>query len=385
MKIHEFQAKEIFSRYGIPVPKGIVATSAEEARQATESMGGRAVLKSQIHAGGRGKSGGVQVVRSADEAEEAARKMLQTNLVTNQTGPQGAPVHQVLVEELADISQELYFALTVDRVEREPVMLVSSSGGMDIEEVAATEPENIHNEPIDPVLGLMPYQSRRLARQLGLDSSLTSSAAKVLTALYQIFVDNDCTLVEVNPLIVTADGQLVALDAKINLDDDAMFRHSDLRNLRDKTQEDELEAQAVDLDIAYVNLDGDVGCLVNGAGLAMATLDVTTAAGAAPANFLDVGGGATDEKVASAVGIILSDPKVRRVLVNIFGGILRCDIAARGIILAYEQTGSKIPLVVRMLGTNVDEGKKILADSGNSVVFADTLGEAAEAIKRSIK
>ena len=385
MKIHEFQAKEIFSRYGIPVPKGIVATSAEEARQASESMGGRAVLKAQIHAGGRGKSGGVQVVCSGDEAEEAARKMLQTNLVTNQTGPQGAPVHQVLVEELADISQELYFALTIDRVEREPVMLVSSSGGMDIEEVAATEPENIHNEPIDPVLGLMPYQSRRLARQLGLDSSLTSSAAKVLTALYQIFVDNDCTLVEVNPLIVTADGQVVALDAKINLDDDAMFRHSDLRDLRDKTQEDELEARAVDLDIAYVNLDGDVGCLVNGAGLAMATLDVTTAAGAAPANFLDVGGGATDEKVASAVGIILSDPKVRRVLVNIFGGILRCDIAARGIVLAYEQTGSKLPLVVRMLGTNVDEGKKILADSGNSVVFADTLGEAAEAIKQSIK
>ena len=385
MKIHEFQAKEIFSRYGIPVPKGIVATSVEEARQATESMGGRAVLKAQIHAGGRGKSGGVQAVRSGDEAEEAARKMLQTNLVTNQTGPQGAPVHQVLVEELADISQELYFALTVDRVKREPVMLVSSSGGMDIEEVAATEPENIHNEPIDPVLGLMPYQSRRLARQLGLDSSLTSGAAKVLTALYQIFVDNDCTLVEVNPLIVTANGQLVALDAKINLDDDAMFRHSDLRDLRDKTQEDELEARAVDLDIAYVNLDGDVGCLVNGAGLAMATLDVTTAAGAAPANFLDVGGGATDEKVASAVGIILSDPKVRRVLVNIFGGILRCDIAARGIVLAYEQTGSKLPLVVRMLGTNVNEGKKILADSGNSVVFADTLSEAAEAIKQSIK
>jgi succinyl-CoA synthetase beta subunit len=385
MKIHEFQAKEIFSRYGIPVPKGIVATSAEEARLATESMGGRAVLKAQIHAGGRGKSGGVQVVRSGDEAEAAAGKMLQNNLITNQTGPEGAPVHQVLVEELADISKELYLALTVDRVEREPVMLVSSSGGMDIEEVASTQPENIHNEPIDPVLGLMPYQSRRLASQLGLDSSQTSAAAKVLTALYQIFIDNDCTLVEVNPLIVTAEGQLVALDAKINLDDDAMFRHSDLRDLRDKTQEDVLEAQAVDLDIAYVNLDGDVGCLVNGAGLAMATLDVTTAAGAAPANFLDVGGGATDEKVASAVGIILSDPKVRRVLVNIFGGILRCDIAARGIVLAYEQTGSKLPLVVRMLGTNVVEGKKILADSGHSVVFTDTLAEAAEAIKQATK
>jgi succinyl-CoA synthetase beta subunit len=362
-----------------------VVTTAEEARQATESMGGRAVLKAQIHAGGRGKSGGVQVVRSGDEAEATARKMLQNNLVTNQTGPEGAPVRQVLVEELADISKELYLALTIDRVEREPVMLVSSSGGMDIEEVAATDPGNIHNEPIDPVLGLMPYQSRRLASKLGLDSSQTSGAAKVLTALYQIFIDNDCTLVEVNPLIVTADGQLVALDAKINLDDDAMFRHSDLRDLRDQTQEDVLEARAVDLDIAYVNLDGDVGCLVNGAGLAMATLDVATAAGAAPANFLDVGGGATDEKVASAVGIILSDPKVRRVLVNIFGGILRCDIAARGIVLAYGQTGSKLPLVVRMLGTNVDEGKKILADSGLSVVFADTLSDAAEAIKQTTK
>ena len=383
MKIHEYQAKEIFSRYGVPVPKGIVAASAEEARQATESMGGRAVLKAQIHAGGRGKSGGVQVVGSADEAEAAARKMLENNLVTNQTGPDGAPVHQVLVEELADISKELYLALTVDRIVREPVLLVSSSGGMDIEEVAATDPDNIHTEPIDPVLGLMPYQSRRLASQLGLDASLTSSAAQVLRNLYQIFVDNDCTLVEVNPLIVTGDGQLVALDAKISLDDDAMFRHSDLGGLRDQTQEDELEARAVDLDIAYVNLDGDVGCLVNGAGLAMATLDVTTAAGAAPANFLDVGGGATDEKVASAVGIILSDPKVRRVLVNIFGGILRCDIAARGIVLAYEQTGSKLPLVVRMLGTNVDEGKEILGNSGLSVVFADTLSEAADAIKKT--
>lgn len=383
MKIHEYQAKNIFARYGVPVPKGIVAASAEEARQATSSLGGRAVLKAQIHAGGRGKSGGVQVVSSPDEAETAARKMLENNLVTNQTGPDGAPVRQVLVEELADISKELYLALTIDRVIREPVLLVSSSGGMDIEDVAATDPDNIHTEPIDPVLGLMPYQSRRIASQLDLDASLISSAAQVLRTLYQIFVDNDCTLLEVNPLIVTGEGQLVALDAKINLDDDAMFRHSDLGDLRDQTQEDELEAQAVDLDIAYVNLDGDVGCLVNGAGLAMATLDVTTAAGAAPANFLDVGGGATDEKVASAVAIILSDHKVRRVLVNIFGGILRCDIAARGIVLAYKQTGSDLPLVVRMLGTNVDEGKKILADSGLSVAFTSTLTEAAQAIKKT--
>ena len=383
MKIHEYQAKEIFARYGIPVPNGVVATTAAEARQAAESMGGRAVLKAQIHAGGRGKSGGVRVVRSAGEAEDAARILLGSNLVTTQTGPEGAPVKQVLVEELADIGQELYLALTVDRVERQPVMLVSSSGGMDIEEVADANPENIHTEPIDPVLGLMPYQSRRLANRLGLTASLTNEAGRVLNALYRIFVDNDCALVEVNPLIVTGEGKLVALDAKINLDDDSLFRHSDLQQLRDPAQEDELEAQAADLDIAYVNLEGDVGCLVNGAGLAMATLDVTTAAGAAPANFLDVGGGASDEKVASAVRIILSDPKVKRVLVNIFGGILRCDIAARGIVLAYQQTGSRLPLVVRMLGTNVDEGKQILADSGLSVVFADTLTEAADAIKQT--
>ncbi len=381
MKIHEYQAKEIFSRYEIPIPKGIVASTAEEARRATEAMGGRSVLKAQIHAGGRGKSGGVKVVGSADEAEETAKTMFGRNLVTNQTSPDGAPVHQVLVEELADISKELYLALTVDRVVREPVLLVSSSGGMDIEEVASTDPDHIYSEPIDPVLGLMPYQSRRMAAQLGLDASLTGVTARVLSNLYRLFMENDCTLVEVNPLIITTDGQLVALDAKINLDDDAMFRHSELGGLRDQTQEDELEAQAVDLDIAYVNLDGDVGCLVNGAGLAMATLDVTTVAGATPANFLDVGGGASDEKVASAVGIILSDPKVRRVLVNIFGGILRCDIAARGIVLAYEQTGSKLPLVVRMLGTNVDEGKEILGNSGLSVVFTDTLSEAADAIK----
>ena len=383
MKIHEFQAKEIFGRYGIPVPRGVVASSAEEARQAVESMGGEAVLKAQIHAGGRGKSGGVQVVRSADDAETKALRMLETNLVTNQTGPEGAPVNQVLVEELADISQELYLALTVDRVERVPVMLASASGGMDIEGVAAANPGDIHTEPIDPVLGFMPYQARRLATRLGLDPSLTGTAAQILSALYEIFMDNDCTLVEVNPLIVTGDGRLVALDAKISLDDDAMFRHPDLRGLRDASQEDELEAEAADLDIAYVNLDGDVGCLVNGAGLAMATLDATTAAGAAPANFLDVGGGANDEKVASAVRIILSDPKVRRVLVNIFGGILRCDIAARGIVGAYRQTGSTLPLVVRMLGTNVEEGKQVLADSGLSVVFADTLTEAADAIKRA--
>ena len=383
MKIHEYQAKEIFARYGIAVPKGAVADTAGEAKSATEAFGGRAVIKAQVHAGGRGKSGGVKVAQSPDDAETAAQTMLSANLVTNQTGPEGVPVNQVLVEELADIAKEMYVAITVDRVERRPVMLVCASGGMDIEEVAETDPDSIHTEPIDPVLGLMPFQSRRIARALGLEGSAASAAPGVLNSLYQVFVDNDCTLVEVNPLIVTGDGGLVALDAKITVDDDSLFRRQSLRELRDVSQEDELEAQAADLDIAYVNLDGDVGCLVNGAGLAMATLDVTSAAGAEPANFLDVGGGASVEKVASAVGIILSDSKVRRVLVNIFGGILRCDIAAEGIVLAYRNTGSNLPIVVRMLGTNVDDGKRILGESGLPVVFAETLSEAADAIGRA--
>ena len=382
MNIHEFQAKEVFSRYGIPVPKGIVAATPEEAETATLELGGQSVVKAQIHAGGRGKSGGVQLVRSPKDASNAAKKMLGSNLVTPQTGPEGAPVQRLLIEELAEIKRELYVALTIDRNHRGPAILVSTKGGMDIEAVAEENPDDIHTEPIDPLSGLMPFQTRKLTRVLGLDQSVAGEAARILSALYRVFVENDCSLVEINPLIITSNDQVVALDAKINLDDDSLFRHADLMEYRDVSQEDPLEAQASDLDIAYVNLDGDVGCLVNGAGLAMATLDVTTAAGAAPANFLDVGGGATPEKVASAVKIILSDPKVRRVLINIFGGIIRCDIAGEGIVLAYEETGSTTPLVVRMLGTNVLEGKNILGVSGLPVVFADTLTEAADAIKQ---
>ena len=382
MNIHEFQAKEVFSRYGIPVPKGIAATTPDEAKTATQELGGQSVVKAQIHAGGRGKSGGVQLAHSPEEASEAAKKMLSSNLITPQPGPEGAPVQKLLIEELADIKQELYVALTIDRNHRGPAMLVSTKGGMDIEAVAEENPNDIHTEPIDPLSGLMPFQTRRLPRRLGLNQSVAAETSRILSALYRVFVENDCSLVEINPLIITSDDRVVALDAKINLDDDSMFRHEDLMEYRDVSQEDPLEAQASDLDIAYVNLDGDVGCLVNGAGLAMATLDVTTAAGAAPANFLDVGGGATPEKVASAVKIILSDSKVRRVLINIFGGILRCDIAGEGIVLAYKETKSTTPLVVRMLGTNVVEGKEILEASGLPVVFADTLTEAADAIKQ---
>ena len=383
MRIHEYQAKEIFARYGIAVPENRLAASGEEAWKATADLDGRAVLKAQIHAGGRGRGGGVKVVNSPDEARQVADALLSERLVTPQTGPEGAPVHHVLVEELADIARELYLAITIDRVARSPVLLASQAGGMDIEEVAATRPQDIYNEVIDPVMGFMPFQARRLTAKLGLAGAQAQACAGVMSNLYRIFADNDCSLVEINPLIVTGGGEVVALDAKINLDDDSLFRHRDLLELQDKSQEDELEVRAADMDIAYVNLDGEVGCLVNGAGLAMATLDVANAAGAAPANFLDVGGGATDEKVANAVSIILSDPKVTRVLVNIFGGILRCDVAARGVVQAYRQMGSDLPLVVRLLGTNAEEGRSILQESGLQVTFANTLSEAAHAIRQS--
>ena len=383
MKLHEYQAKEIFSRYGISVPNSRLVETPQEAEAAVREMGGQGALKAQVHAGGRGKAGGVKLVRSPQEAAEVAQTMLGQKLVTNQTGPEGVPVNQLLVEELADIQRELYLAITIDRGFRGPVMIASGAGGMEIEEVAKARPEDVHTEPIEPVLGLMPYQTRRLVQRLGIEAGAGRAAAQVMTTLYRVFVDHDCSLVEINPLIITGDDQVVALDAKMDLEDDALFRHQDLREWRDRTQEDALEAEAADQDIAYVNLEGDVGCLVNGAGLAMATLDVTNAVGAAPANFLDVGGGATDEKVAQAVEIILSDPKVRRVLVNVFGGILRCDVAARGIVLAYQRKNSQLPLIVRMLGTNLEEGKSILAESGLKVTFADTLTEAAEAIKNA--
>ena len=382
MKLHEFQAKKIFAEYGITVPRGVVVKTPDEASKATQDFGGSAVIKAQVHAGGRGKAGGVQLVRSSEEAKETALNLLGNNLVTHQTDRDGVPVNLLLVEELANIDKELYIGLTIDRDFGGTVLIGSPYGGMEIEEVAADSPEHIHTEPIEPVIGLMSYQTRRLSAKLGLDQNKARATSKVMDILYRIFTENDCSLIEINPLIITQQGDIVALDGKIDIEDDSLFRHEDIRKLRDRDQEDKLEAEASDLDIAYVNLDGNVGCLVNGAGLAMATLDVANAAGAAPANFLDVGGGADDEKVAKAVGIILSDPKVNRVLVNVFGGILRCDIAARGIVLAYSQVDSHIPLVVRMLGTNVDEGKAILANSGLTVTFANTLTEAAEAIQQ---
>ena len=380
MKLHEYQAKAIFADYGIQIPNGKVARSPSEAAQAVESFGGRAVVKAQVHAGGRGLAGGVKVVGSPAEGESYAAGLLGSRLVTHQTDSAGVPVDAVLVEELADIATEVYVALTMDRNHRGPMLIASAAGGTSIEEVAATNPEAIVTEVVEPGLGLMPYQCRRVAARLGMSGTTARQGADVIGALYRIFEDNDCSLVEVNPLVIAGDGAVVALDAKMEVEDDALFRHSSLRELRDRNQEDQLEARAADDEIAYVSLDGSVGCLVNGAGLAMATLDVASAAGAEPANFLDVGGGASEEKVATAVGIILSDAKVDRVLVNIFGGILRCDVAARGIVMAYEELNATQPLVVRMLGTNLEEGKEILAASGLNVTFTDTLTEAAAAL-----
>ena len=380
MKIHEYQAKELFARYGIPVPSGQAAADPGQAAHAASQLGGRAVIKAQVHAGGRGRAGGIQVVNSPQEAQTYATQLFSGNLVTAQTGPNGAPVYQVLVEEPAAIAREIYLAITIDRVHRRPVILASASGGLDIEETAASNPEAIATEVIDPVLGLMPFQIRRLTASLELDSALARPAAQVMTSMYRLFVEADCSLVEINPLAVTSEGNLLALDAKVNLEDDALFRHPDLKDLADPSQENELENRASDMDVAYVKLDGNVGCLVNGAGLAMATMDVIAARGTTAANFLDVGGGASVEKVADAVKIILDDSDVDRVLVNIFGGILRCDIAAEGIVKAYKEKGSRLPMVVRMLGTNVDQGKSTLRDSGLPVTLVDTLTEAADAI-----
>ena len=382
MKLHEHQAKAIFAQCGIPVPGGRLAETPAAAAAAVADLGGRAVLKAQVHAGGRGLAGGVKVVSSPDEARDYAASLLGARLVTHQTDAAGVPVAALLVEELADIAREMYLALAIDRATRSVMLLASAAGGTSIEEVAASNPDAIITETVRPGLGLMPFQCRRIAARLGLTDAPARQAAAIIAALYRIFTDHDCSLVEVNPLIVTAAGNVIALDAKIDLEDDALFRHPDLRELRDRAQEDPLEAQAADHDIAYVSLDGNVGCLVNGAGLAMATLDVVASVpGAAPANFLDVGGGASEEKVATAVGIILSDPKVDRVLVNIFGGILRCDIAARGIVMAYRERRAAQPLVVRMLGTNLDDGKDILARSGLNVTFTDTLTAAAAALQ----
>ena len=382
MKIHEYQAKEILAKYGVPVPKGGVASTPQEAAGIASGIGGRSVVKAQVHAGGRGKAGGVRLVSSAEEAEEAAAAILGTNLVTLQTGPEGAPVQRILVEEAVDADTELYVGIVIDGGAGGAVVIASDAGGVEVEEVAAVTPEKVLRVTVDPVLGLQPYQGRKLAYGLTPKPELVRPLAGLIGDLYTAFEALDCSLAEINPLTITTDGRVVAVDAKLSFDDDALFRHPDLQELRDPAQEDPLELEARAYDISYVKLDGDVGCIVNGAGLAMATMDVIGATGANPANFLDVGGGADEEKVAQALRIILSDPSVKRVLINIFGGILRCDVAARGFLMAAEAMPHAIrPIVVRMNGTNAEEGRTILSDSSLDVTLVNDLNEAAEAIK----
>ena len=384
MKLHEYQAKALMAQYGIPLPRGGVAHTPEEVRLRAEELGGRVVVKAQVHAGGRGAAGGVRVVDGPAEAEEYAASLLGSSLVTKQTGPEGVPVTSVLVEEAAEVAQELYLAMLVDGGTRRPVAIASAAGGMEIEEVAEATPEKVLRAEVDPVLGLQPFQGRRLAYGMELAPELVRPTADLATRLYHLFVEKDCTLAEINPLAVTADGRVVALDAKVDLDDDAAFRHSDLQGLRDVGQEDALEARAREVGVSYVRLDGDVGCLVNGAGLAMATMDIVKAVGAEPANFLDVGGGANEEQVKLGFGIILADPRVKRVLVNVFGGILRCDMVAAGVIAACREADARPLIVARLQGTNAEEGRQVFRDSGLPVQLAGTLREAAEKLQEVV-
>ncbi len=381
MNIHEYQAKELLGRFGVPVPKGNIAFTPAEAVEASKEFlsedGGVCVVKAQIHAGGRGKAGGVKLVRSTDEVLEAAKSILGTTLVTHQTGPEGKEVRKLLIEEGCDIKRELYLGLVVDRASERVAVMASPEGGMEIEVVAAKTPEKIFKEIIDPATGLIPFQGRKLAFALGLEKPSINKFVKLLTNLYTAFTASDCAMVEINPLVVTGDGDLIALDAKLGFDDSALFRHKDIEALRDLDEEDPCETEAARYDLNYVSLDGHIGCMVNGAGLAMATMDIIKLYGGNPANFLDVGGGAQQEQVTAAFKILVSDPRVKGLFVNIFGGIMRCDIIAEGIVAAAKEVGLTVPLVVRLQGTNVDEGKAILADSGIDIITADKMDDAA--------
>ena len=384
MKIHEYQAKGILKKYGVAVPRGTMAATREEAEAAAQDLLGSGatgvVVKAQIHAGGRGKGGGVKIAKSVEEAGEIAGKMLGMKLITHQTGPEGRIVHRLLVEETLPIEKELYLGILVDRDEAKPVFMASAAGGMDIEQVAAERPEAILKQYVDPGMGLEPFQARRIAFALGLKPLQINPAVQFLTGLYRAFLETDALLVEINPFISCTDGRLFALDAKLTFDDNALFRHPDLRELRDITEEDPLEVEASKYNLNYIKLDGSVGCMVNGAGLAMATMDIIKYAGGMPANFLDVGGGANAEQVAHAFEILLSDKSVRAVLINIFGGILRVDTLAAGVVEAAKKTHLQLPVVLRLEGTNVQEGKKILMESGLNFVVAETMKDAADKV-----
>jgi len=383
MKIHEYQAKAILARYGVATPRGEVAFTKEEARAVAGRLGTLVVVvKAQIHAGGRGKAGGVKLARSAEEAAELAGKILGMKLVTPQTGPAGRIVKRVLIEEGLDIKRELYLGLVIDRAAAAPVFMASAAGGVEIEEVAREDPGAILRETIHPAVGLQPYQARKLAFGLGLAPEVVGAAVPFLQALYRAFTESDASLVEINPCVLTGDARLVALDAKMTFDDNALYRHPEIRELRDLDEEDPLEVQASEYRLNYIKLDGTVGCMVNGAGLAMATMDIIKLAGGAPANFLDVGGGASAEQVKNAFKILVSDPSVRGVFINIFGGILRCDILATGVVNAAHELHIKVPVVVRMEGTNVEQGKQILRDSGMDFGIADGMKDGAEKVVR---
>jgi succinyl-CoA synthetase beta subunit len=386
MNIHEFQAKEILKRFGVAVPRGIVCTTPEEAKRAAVELGGGVcVVKAQIHAGGRGKGGGVKLVKSPEDAAAAAQAMLGKNLVTHQTGPEGRQVRRVLIEQGLNIARELYLALVLDRAQSRITVICSSEGGVEIEEVADKHPEKILKEAIDPVIGLAPFQCRALAFALGIAPELAGKMTAVMQGLYRAFIECDASLAEINPLIVTAEGQVMALDAKMNFDSNAFFRQKEIVALRDLDEEDAREVEASKYDLSYISLDGNIACMVNGAGLAMATMDIIKLYGGEPANFLDVGGGADKEKVAQAFKILLADARVRGVLINIFGGIMRCDVLAQGVVEAARELSVKVPLVVRMQGTNVEIGRKILADSGLAIISAETMAEAAEKIVGAVQ
>ena len=382
MKIHEYQAKGILAQYSVPVPRGEVAFTADEAEVAAKTIGGSVVVKAQIHAGGRGKGGGVKIAREAAEAAEIARKMLGMKLVTHQTGPEGRIVQRLLIEETLPIERELYLGIVLDRVQGKPVFMASAAGGMEIEEVAAKTPELILKEAFDPGVGLMPFQARKLAFGMGVPAASVNAAAAAMGALAKAYVAKDCSLAEINPFILTKDGKVYALDAKINFDDSALYRHKELIDLRDLNEEDPLEVEASRFGINYIKLDGTVGCMVNGAGLAMATMDIIKYAGGSPANFLDVGGGASAEQVKNAFRILLSDKHVKAVLINIFGGILRCDTLATGVVAAARDLNIAAPIVVRMEGTNVELGRQILRESGFNFTVADGMRDAAEKVVR---
>jgi succinyl-CoA synthetase beta subunit len=385
MNLHEYQAKEIFARYGIPVPEGLLAKSPESARAAAKTLGGRVVVKAQVHAGGRGKAGGVKLVNDADAAEEAAKKMLGTRLVTKQTGADGMPVNSVWVEKPSNIERELYVSGLVDRSKERFVFMASAAGGMDIEEVAAHTPEKIKHIVVHPAAGLQGYQARQLAFFMGLNKEQADQFSRILFGLYRIVTELDASLIEINPLIVTKEGNVFALDAKLNFDENALFRQRAIGELRDPSQEDERERKAKEHDLNYVTLDGDIGCMVNGAGLAMATMDIIKLHGGRPANFLDVGGGATKERVTEAFKLITSSKGVKAILVNIFGGIVRCDLIAEGIIAAVKEVGLTIPVVARLQGTNMEQGRDLLKNSGLKTIPASDLTEAAKAVVAAAK